>query len=137
MANGQSLPSLDWLLKEIPPAALERPCTNDNFCNLARDITDWKELAPFLGLNEVDENLIEEHSTSPLKRRVQVLRKWKEKCTLRGKTASYKELANVFWTLGKADLVEMVGREAAAQERLGESDRVDEVEEEYASSTKG
>ena len=134
---GVQLPSLDSLLKEIPPATLERPCTNDHFCNLALVITDWKELAPFLGLSEVDENLIEEHSTSPLKRRVQVLRKWKEKCTLRGKTASYKELAKVFWTLGKVDLVEMVAREAAAQEKLGESEYMDEVEEEYASSTKG
>ena len=127
MANVR-LPSLDSLLKEIhvPTAALERPCTDDHFCSLALVITDWKELAPFLGLSEVDEHLIEEDSTSPLKRRIQLLRKWKEKCTLCGKTASYKELANAFWTLGKADLVQMVGREAAAQ-------FMDEVEEGPAS----
>ena len=112
------LSSLDSLLKEmhVPTAALERPCTDDHFCNnLALFITDWKELAPFLGLSEVDEHLIEEDSTSPLRRRIQLLRKWKSKCTLCGKTASYKELANAFWTLGKADLVQMVGREAASQ----------------------
>lgn len=123
---GAQLPSLDDLLKEVPPAALKRPCTDEHLRNLALSISDWKALAPFLKLDEVDESLIEEKSISPLRCRIAVLRKWQEKCALRGRTASYKKLAKVFWKLGRADLVDEVGRAAAKERNESESSSSDE-----------
>jgi len=99
--------TLDEVLKDVPPEALQQLCTDRDLRKLALSVPDWKDVAAFLGLNEVDEKTIEEENKTSLRRRIAVLRKWREK---RGKKATYQRLAKAFFEMGNAALIEDVGK---------------------------
>jgi len=99
--------TLDEVLKDVPPEALQQLCTDRDLRKLAQSVPDWKDVAAFLGLNEVDEKTIEEENKTSLRRRIAVLRKWREK---RGKKATYQRLAKAFFEMGNAALTEDVGK---------------------------
>ena len=99
-------PSLEELLKDVPPAKCCQPCRDGCLCELALSITNWQSIAPFLGLTEVEEKEISFVYPNELRRQiVAMLRKWKSK---HGKKATYKRLARVFWKLGFTNVVEEI-----------------------------
>ena len=95
-------PSLEDLLKDVPPEKLDEPCRDDHLSELALSVTEWQSIAPFLGLSEAEEEDIERDCAKNKTQKIKMLRKWKEKF---GKRATYRRLARVFWKLGRVDLV--------------------------------
>ena len=99
-------PSLEELLKDVPPAKLNQPCKDECLCELALSVTRWHIIAPHLGLTDKDEEEISFLYPNELGRQtVAMLRKWKSK---HGKKATYKRLARVFWKLAFANVVEEI-----------------------------
>ena len=96
-------PSLQSLLKHIPPAKLDSPCKDEHLCEVALFITDWPSIAPYLKLTDVDQEEIQKGHGSVKSQKIAMLRKWKQK---HGSDATYRELARTFWRLDRRDLVE-------------------------------
>ena len=97
-------PSLQRLLKHIPPAKLDRPCKDEHLCEVALFITDWQSIAPYLKLTDVDQEEIQYKQRGSVRsQKIAMLKKWKQK---RGSDATYQELARTFWRLERRDLVE-------------------------------
>ena len=106
--------TLKEALKDVPPEALQQLCKDRHLRKLAQSLPDWRGVAPFLGLSEAEENMIEEEHTSALGRRIAVLRKWREK---HGKKATYERLAKVFCDMGNAALADDVAKVLLQSER--------------------
>jgi len=99
-------PSLEELLKDVPPVKLNQPCKDECLCELALSITNWQSIAPFLGLTEVEEKEISFLYPNELRRQtLAMLRKWKSK---HGKKATCRRLARVFWRLTFTNIVEKI-----------------------------
>ena len=98
-------PSLEDLLKDIPPEKLDQPCRDEHLCEIALSITRWKSIAPFLGLTKAEEENIEKDCGENETQKIGMLRKWKERF---GRKATYRKLAKVFFKLERVDLVEEV-----------------------------
>ena len=96
-------PSLQSLLKHIPPTKLDSPCKDEHLCEVALFITDWPSIAPYLKLTDVDQEEIQKGHGSVKSQKIAMLRKWKQK---HGSDATYRELARTFWRLDRRDLVE-------------------------------
>ena len=99
--------TLKEVLKDVPPEALQQLCKDRHLQKLALSLPDWRGVAPFLGLSEAEENMIEEEHSPALGRRIAVLRKWRQK---HGKKATYERLAKVFWDMGNAALADDVAK---------------------------
>ena len=91
--------------KGLEQRTLDCPCTFEHRNDIARHITNWKALAPFIGLERTDEEDIEEDNTTVKTRRIALLRKWSEK---RGKGATYLHLMKGFAQISRRDLIEML-----------------------------
>ena len=52
-------PSLEDILKDIPPKKLNQPCRDDHLSGIALSITEWKSIASFLRLTRAEEENIE------------------------------------------------------------------------------
>ena len=98
-------PSLEDLLKDIPPEKLDQPCRDDHLSEIALSITRWKSIAPFLRLTEAEEENIEKDCGENETQKIGMLRKWRERF---GRKATYRKLAKVFFKLERTDLVEEV-----------------------------
>ena len=98
-------PSLEDLLKDVPPKKLNQPCRDEHLGKIALSLTDWQSIAPFLRLTKADEEEIKRDYANTRTQKIAMLRKWKEKF---GRKAKYKKLTAVFWDLEQADLVEKV-----------------------------
>ena len=86
-------------------------------------ITEWKSVAPFLGLCEVDESCIVNKYKDDVKmQNIAMLRKWKETF---GHCATYRALVKTLWECEKVSLVEKVCS------LLGVKENGEESEEEY------
>ena len=108
IGGGQSVavnPSLEDILKDVPPEKLDQPCRDDHLSDIALSITRWKSIAPFLRLTKVEEEDIETDCGKNETQKIGMLRKWREKF---GRKATYGKLAKVFFKLKRADLVEEV-----------------------------
>ena len=77
--------SLEECLRALPVERLEQVCLDDHLLELSQELTRWQEISPFLGLSETDEEDVEDRSTK--RQRIDILRKWKEKC---GSGATYR-----------------------------------------------
>ena len=95
-------PSLEDLLKDVPPEKLDEPCRDDHLSELALSVTEWQSIAPNLELSEAEEEDIERDCAKNKTQKIKMLRKWKEKF---GKRATYRRLARVFWNLDRVNLV--------------------------------
>ena len=73
--------------------------------SIAKWITDWRAVSPFLGLTEAEEIAIRESSRSLSAQKMMMLRKWKLK---QGVKATYNRLCRVFRKSGLLDLAEKV-----------------------------
>ena len=98
-------PSLEDLLKGVPPEKLNQPCRDDHLSEIALSVTEWRSISPFLGLTEADEAVIQHDYPESITRKIGMLRKWKK---MFGKKATYRKLGKVFFKLERADLVEKV-----------------------------
>ena len=74
-------------------------------------ITDWRSIAPFLGLEETDEEDIEVMYSSTKTRNIAMLRKWKH---LLGSSATYRRLLGAFWDVERIDLIDKLLEMVAA-----------------------
>ena len=87
--------------------AWKQPCSDDHLNRLSMLITDWKAIAPHLGLTETDEEDIETNYPRSMQcRRLSMLRTWKLKC---GEAATYEKLDHVFQQCSRQDLVDKIG----------------------------
>ena len=98
-------PSLEDLLKDVPKANLQNPCTEGDLCDLSLRITKWQSIAPFLRLSDVDIEDITASSPDPRTQRLKMLKTWRQKL---GVQATYAKLASAFWKTGRTDLVEKI-----------------------------
>ena len=98
-------PSLEDLLKDVPPEKLDQSCRDDHLCAIALSVTEWRSISPFLGLMKAEEENIEKDCGVNETQKIGMLRKWREKF---GRKATYRKLVKVFWKLKRADLVEEV-----------------------------
>ena len=86
--------------------AWKQPCSDDHLNLLSMLITDWKALAPHLGLTEIEEEDIVANSLGSMPRqRLSMLRTWKRKC---GEAATYEKLDHVFRQCSRQDLVDKI-----------------------------
>ena len=118
-------PSLEELLEGIDPSRLSQPCKDHHLSEVALHIAEWRCIAPFLRLTEVDDKEIRTICPQDLiVQNTAMLRRWREK---RGHKATYQELAKVFWKLGKLSLVKEVCKvltnESSSSESEGESEQ--------------
>lgn len=97
------------IAKEIglnePDAVLSRACDDDLLPSIACYLHIWRELAPFLGLSEVDVSDVERDYGSEAERRVGILRKWKAG---NGRRATYEDLVKGLLSVGRVDYAENV-----------------------------
>ncbi len=98
-------PSVDELLEGVPPGKLGRPCTDIHLCEIALHVTDWKLIAPFLGLSQAEIEAITMNEGKAETQRSAMLRKWREKS---GRKATYRRLTKVFYKQQRADLVDVI-----------------------------
>ena len=86
--------------------SLDQLCSDSDLIEISQFNNDWKEIAPFLGLTETDEQNIfsSAHNSLPAQR-VVMLKMWRER---HGPAATYSRLANAFRLCGRQDLVEHV-----------------------------
>ena len=95
--------SLDELTKSVPQRKLNQPCADEHLLEIALSISNWRSIAPFLGLDEVFVDSIEiKNPKDLLAQTIAILRKWREQC---GRKATYRKLTKVFWKLQRSDLV--------------------------------
>lgn len=100
-------PSLKELLKDVAPETLQQLCKDKHLRKIAQCLPDWRDAAPFLGLSEAEENIIEDDHKTALRRRLAVLRKWRQKYE---KKATYERLAKAFWEMGNVALADEVAK---------------------------
>ena len=111
---------LDELLQGIPSETLDQPCKDRYLTEIALSIKEWRSIAPYLRLTEVDEKEIRTRCPEELiAQNTAMLRKWREK---RGKKATYRKLAEVFCKIGKLDLVEVLCKAVQGDSSSSESE---------------
>ena len=81
--------SLENLLYGVSPAALNRPCSDNHLRKLALSLTNWKEVAYFLELEETEIEEVEGwvNPDEVRAKSLKMLRKWRAKF---GKQATYR-----------------------------------------------
>lgn len=85
---------------------LDSTLSAEHIAELAKCMTKWRELAPFLKLTKAEEEeIVKEHQCDlPLQKR-EALQKWNEK---NGSKATYRRLIIIFCSQGRVDLAEKV-----------------------------
>ncbi len=97
---------LDSILADegLSRVRLDVPCRDDHILTIARQIPRWQSLAPFIGLNELDEETIKESGGVEVQR-IKMLRKWREKL---GVGATYLNLARGLANVQRRDIIEQL-----------------------------
>ena len=109
MANDQQAVPLSW----------DQPCLDSHLVEISQLILDWKEIAPVLGLTQIDEeNIIGYSPNSVSAQRMAMLRTWRQR---HGPAATYSRLADAFRQCGRQDLVERVSVLANQRETTSSS----------------
>ena len=86
---------------------LEQRCSDEDLLQISRDLVEWRNVAPHLGLSDTDLEDIEE-ARSEQERRLKALKKWRRKA---GFTATYKKLVSAFLEVGDTELAEKICRQ--------------------------
>ncbi len=58
-------PSLEEVLRGVPPEKLDQPCQDEHLCEVARHVTDWPSLAPLLEIDNPNRDAADRPSTTP------------------------------------------------------------------------
>ncbi len=99
-------PSLEEVLRGVPPEKLDQPCTDEHLCEVARHVTGWLIISPLLGISRAEEReIVGNWPRNKAKQKIEFLRKWQEK---RGRKATYRKLCKAFIKIGKLPLAEKV-----------------------------
>ena len=101
----------------------DQPCGSelhhrDHLHYISLFIAEWRDIAPALGLTEVEENTIMRDANTQPAQRLAMLRRWRQK---HGELATYRSLADAFTRCDRQDLVDIVTdlvRKNTAGERL-------------------
>lgn len=94
--------------KEVNQAQLEMHVSNYHISEIARDVEDWEELAPYLEIsNTALREIKEKYSDQYYFQKCMALETWRS--NTRGKT-TYKALIEIFCSEGKVQLAEAVIR---------------------------
>jgi hypothetical protein len=90
----------------VPKSCLDHVISDIHIAQLAKSVTEWQELAPFLGLSraEIKEIVAEYRGGLKLQTR-EALGKWKEK---NGREATYQNLVKIFHKQDRIDLADIV-----------------------------
>jgi hypothetical protein len=90
----------------VPKSCLDHVISDIHIAQLAKSVTEWQELAPFLGLSraEIKEIVAEYRGGLKLQTR-EALGKWKEK---NGREATYQNLIKIFRKQDRVDLADIV-----------------------------
>ena len=104
-----SQPSLDECFHNagipVDDVILDETITRiDHIAVIARKITQWRDLCPFLGIEESEKEVIETASELNEQRR-KLLNIWKQK---NGRRATYRYLCTILWNQSRLDLIEAV-----------------------------
>ena len=91
------------LLKHVPQSSLVDVCTNSFLHQLSTHITDWRKLAPYLGISELGAEELVDLYPKASEQRYRALLCWKQ---INPETATYKNLIACFLTRAPFDLVE-------------------------------
>ena len=83
----------------------DQPCSDLHLYDISRLIAEWRDIAPALGLTEVEENTVMRDAYTQPAQRLAMLRTWKKK---HGVLATYRSLADAFTRCGRQDLVDIV-----------------------------
>ena len=89
----------------ISPDKLNKPCSDEDIASTSLFLTNWRTVAPLLGLTETDEEDVEEEGKKMQHKRYSTLQRWKNKYLFK---ATYRVLVDVFLKLSRADLAERV-----------------------------
>ena len=103
-----SLTCADDAVAQPEPAAQSgnQACSESHLAKIAKSISDWRAVSPFLGLTEAEETaILGSNPHSGAAQKIAMLRKWKEK---HGAKATYKRLCRVFDSCERADLMDKV-----------------------------
>lgn len=97
-------PTLDTILasQSLSKSDLNYKFHDENINELALKISNWKTLAPFIGLTHQDEEDIEEENRKNMDRKIAMLRRWSTKY---GRSATYLKLAEGFESLKRRDMI--------------------------------
>lgn len=97
------------ICKKIDPAQLVTHVSDYHIAEVARDLVDWEEIAPFLEVTESEQKEIKEdyHSRYNLQKRA-ALRIWRWK---NGDKATYKTLIEIFCSQGLVPLAEQLAND--------------------------
>jgi hypothetical protein len=92
--------------KIVPKSCIHQVVSDIHIAQLAKSVTEWQELAPFLGLSraEIKEIVAEYRGGLKLQTR-EALGKWKEK---NGREATYQNLIKIFRKQDRVDLADKV-----------------------------
>ena len=92
------------IMDNIPPSLLDNPIEDIDLEMLAKDMTEWQELAPYLDLTPAEvREIAEDYACYFRRQKYEALKKWKEK---HGKEATYRGLISILCEQGKAGLAD-------------------------------
>ena len=84
----------------VSRSLLDSPVNDIHLSDIASHITEWRELAPYLDLSEVEEkDIVDTYPDRPKLQRREALRKWKES---NGNKATYHKLICILCSQGRA-----------------------------------
>ena len=83
---------LESRLGDVSDSTLDHMVSRDHQNKIALSVTHWRSIAPFLGLEETDEEDIEVMYSTVKTSNIAMLRKWKH---LHGSSATYSRVTNM------------------------------------------
>lgn len=97
----EAQPGLHDLLRGVSASELGRPCTDEHLAEIARKIVRWETFAPYMSIEEAEEEEIKSDNQTYHQQKLACLRKWKAKYSYK---ATYQHLIQIFYKAGQVDL---------------------------------
>ena len=116
----------------VPLQKLDEPCSDEHLITISSDLTQWRAVAPYLGLKEGDIEEIETDARTESQKRSKVLRKWKDKYSSK---ATYRVLMEALLKCHMADRAEKVCHLLSADPQVPRDDSVPVHDENTSSAT--
>ena len=95
--------AIEDLLQGVPVGLLEQQCSDQHLREISAWIPHWRNVSAHLGLSDVDEEQISHYPGGLARQNYDMLRKWKTRFF---GMATYRTLANAFYSIGRQDLVD-------------------------------
>ncbi len=98
----------------VTGSQLDKPCSTEDIADLAGFFGSWRDVAPYLGLDENDVEEVEDDGRKGAERRLKALQKWKSKFRFK---ATYKWLVEALIKVKVTDHAEKVFQLVKSQYR--------------------